>query len=68
MKSGQKDLPLSWVTYIISTFGLVTKIMRGRVGMGVKFVGGDGTKILSPCTPLVPWHWLAILTDWFDAF
>jgi len=29
--------------------------VRGRVGMGVKsaVMGGDGTKIPSPCTPLL---------------
>ena len=29
------------MTFIITAFGLVTKILRGRVGMGLTF-GGDG--------------------------
>jgi len=31
--------------------------VRGWVGMGVKSagMGGDGTKIPSPCTPLLDW-------------
>jgi len=32
-----------------------SELVQGRVGMGVKsaVMGGDGTKIPSPCTPLV---------------
>jgi len=40
MKSGTSEGLATIVTFIITAFGLVTKILRGRVGMDLTFGWG----------------------------
>ena len=45
----------AWVELIAGMGADGSESMRRRLGMNVKYagMGGDGTKIPSPCTPLV---------------